>query len=252
MDLALMNCPLRGSVALGWRQTRCPRVIRRFETMIIRSGLIENLPHVAKDAFETHWREVHGPLAVKLPKLKGYVQNHIVERRDGPRGALHRVDGISQLWFDDVDAMVTGMSSPENDACVVDISGFLARVTLAVQEPGTWVGDHLRWRDGAKLMAVFTGHNDAAELEKSFAAALPTIDSGPVAYRFNRVVKGEFIVDATVARSDEPVSAILEAHFESDEDRRRFIDSDLVTRSAGAPAATVLAVRPFVFLVPGA
>ena len=44
-------------------------------------------------------------------------------------GATH----LNVGWFDDVDAMVSGMNSPENDACVVDISGFLARVTLAVQ-----------------------------------------------------------------------------------------------------------------------
>ena len=218
--------------------------------MIIRSGLIENLPHVAKDVFEKHWRDVHGPLAVKLPRLKGYVQNHVVEQRDGPRGALHRIDGISQLWFDDVDAMVKGMSSPENDACVVDISGFLSRVTLAVQEPGSWHGAPALAEKSAKLMAVFTGHGDLSALEKNFAAAVKIADGAPVAYRFNRVIKGDFIVDPTVARSDEPVSAILEAQFASEEDRSRFLDADAVSRSAGTPAASVLAVTPFVFLAP--
>jgi uncharacterized protein (TIGR02118 family) len=248
MDLALMNSDRRGSLAYSPFTT----ATRRVRPMIIRSGLIENLPHIAKDAFEKHWREVHGPLAVKLPKLKGYVQNHIVERRDGPHGALHRVDGISQLWFDDVNAMVTGMSSPENDACVVDISGFLSRVTLAVQDPGRWRGSSRGATGGEKLMAVFTGPGDIAGIEAAFDAAVRTVANAPVAYRFNRVVKGDFIVDPTVARSDEPVSAILEAHFAGNEDRRRFLNADMVSACAGTPAATVLAVTPFVFLAPPA
>ena len=108
-------------------------------------------------AFSRHWREVHGPLAEKLPNLRGYVQNHILARGDSPASQLHRIDGISQLWFDDVDAMTIGMASPENDACIADISGFLSRVTLAIQDPGGWVGAGGMTIGGAKTMAVYLG-----------------------------------------------------------------------------------------------
>ena len=105
--------------------------------MIIRSGLIQNRSGVDPDAFDRHWREVHGPLAALLPNLRGYVQNHVTARLDTLADtSMHRIDGISQLWFDDVPSMVTGMDSPENEACVRDISGFLDNVTLFVQKPG--------------------------------------------------------------------------------------------------------------------
>ena len=107
--------------------------------MLIRSGLIKNFDSVDTDAFSRHWREVHGPIASRLPNLRGYVQNHVVDRGEALNSdVIHRIDGISQLWFDDVDSMAAAFVSPEQDACVADISGFLEKVTLAIQDPGAW------------------------------------------------------------------------------------------------------------------
>src|SRR5271156_6601354 len=107
--------------------------------MILRSGLIENRKGVGEADFARHWGEVHGRIAARLPGLAGYVQNHIVARAPLTRSSgMHRVDGVSQLWFKNLDAMRAAMDSPEQEACVKDISGFLERVTLAVQIPGEW------------------------------------------------------------------------------------------------------------------
>lgn len=72
--------------------------------MIIRSGLIRNRDGVDFAAFSEHWRRVHGPLALRVEAMRAYRQNHILARlpaREGDR--LHRADGISQLWFDNVE-----------------------------------------------------------------------------------------------------------------------------------------------------
>src|SRR5260370_33578658 len=74
--------------------------------MIIRSGLIRNRDGVDFAAFSEHWRRVHGPLALCVEAMRAYRQNHILARlpaREGDR--LHRIDGISQLWLDDVESM---------------------------------------------------------------------------------------------------------------------------------------------------
>ena len=74
--------------------------------MIIRSGLIRNRDGVDFAAFSEHWRRIHGPLALRVAAMRAYRQNHILERLPAPQGErLHRLDGISQLWFDDVGSM---------------------------------------------------------------------------------------------------------------------------------------------------
>ena len=50
----------------------------------------------------------HGPLAAKLPGLRRYHQNHVVDRAQRgityARGGLD-FDGFSELWFDDLPSM---------------------------------------------------------------------------------------------------------------------------------------------------
>lgn len=217
--------------------------------MLIRSELIQNVDHVDVDAFSRHWRDVHGPLAEKLPNLRGYVQNHIVDRGNSAASKLHRIDGISQLWFDDVDAMAMGMASPENDACIADISGFLSRVTLAIQYPGGWVGAAGRTASGAKAMAVYSGEEGTfPTVEREIAEAFASGTGAPTRYRTNRVVTGKFIVDPSIARSEAPLLAILEAYFADDEARSRFLATNPLTASGRAGPAAVLAVTPYVFI----
>ena len=45
--------------------------------MIIRSGLIKNRDTVDFGEFSKHWKDVHGPLARIVPRMKAYSQNHI-------------------------------------------------------------------------------------------------------------------------------------------------------------------------------
>jgi uncharacterized protein (TIGR02118 family) len=217
--------------------------------VLIRSGLIQNFDHIDVSAFSKHWLEVHGPLAAKYPNLRGYLQNHIVGRGDTPPNGLHRIDGISQLWFDDVEAMNIAMESQENQACIADISGFLARVTLAIQDPGVWLGSSRGPTGGSKLMAVYAGEErDFAHIEEGIAAAF---DGDPTAaYRINRIISGQFIVDPSVARSDAKLLAVLEAYLADDIARSGFLKSNrLVARGGLAPAA-LLAVTPHVMVRP--
>jgi uncharacterized protein (TIGR02118 family) len=226
---------------------------RETKTVLIRSGLIQNFDHIDVGTFSRHWREVHGPLAAKVPNLRGYVQNHIVARGDTPASDLHRIDGISQLWFDNVDAMTAGMASPENDACIADIAGFLSRVTLAIQDPGAWVVTKGPPATGAKIMAVYSGDATAFQrVEREIANAFRAGPVVPTSYRVNRIVTGQFIVDPSIARSDAPLRAILEAYFTDNEARSRFLATNPLAAPGRLSPATVLAVTPHTFLSPPA
>ena len=76
--------------------------------MIVRMGLLTRKPGTTAERFRRHWREVHGPLAARMPGLRRYHQNHMVDASplgigSSPEG--WRLDGISELWFDDVASM---------------------------------------------------------------------------------------------------------------------------------------------------
>ena len=101
--------------------------------MIIRSGLIRNRDGVDFAAFSEHWRRVHGPLALRVEAMRAYRQNHILARLPARQGdRLHRVDGISQLWFDNVESMRVAMELAEQRACIEDIREFLSDVTILI------------------------------------------------------------------------------------------------------------------------
>ena len=48
--------------------------------MIVRMGLLQKRADLEPHEFRKHWRDSHGPLAAKLPGLRRYHQNHVVDR----------------------------------------------------------------------------------------------------------------------------------------------------------------------------
>ena len=68
--------------------------------------------------FQRYWREVHAPIASKIPGLKKYVQNHSTP---GPDGTDPPYDGVAEMWFEDA----TSFETPEFEATVADTANFL-------------------------------------------------------------------------------------------------------------------------------
>jgi len=77
------------------------------------------------EAFQAHWRAVHGPIVAGYPRLRRYVQSHVRlgRYRKAPPPAC---DGIAVLWFDAVDDMRAGTSSEAAIAARADGDRFLA------------------------------------------------------------------------------------------------------------------------------
>jgi len=71
-------------------------------------------PELGPEEFRRYWLERHGPLVRSLrgalPMMRRYVQSHTL---DGPasdavrasRGAKEAYDGITEVWFDSLEAM---------------------------------------------------------------------------------------------------------------------------------------------------
>lgn len=76
-------------------------------------------------AFQSYWRDRHGPLAAKVPGIERYVQCHVSPGiyRAG-REPIY--DGVPISWFADADALRASGSTPEYEAVRRDEANFLA------------------------------------------------------------------------------------------------------------------------------
>ena len=71
-------------------------------------------------AFERHYREIHTPLVRKMPGLKRLEIAHMT----GSPAGEPKYYMIAELYFDDKDAMMAALNSPEGKAAAKDVMGF--------------------------------------------------------------------------------------------------------------------------------
>lgn len=78
-------------------------------------------PDMTREEFKVYWMHQHGPFFMRNADAMGakkYVQSHTVdtplnEGLRSSRGMLPEYDGVAEVWFESVEALVAGMSSPE-------------------------------------------------------------------------------------------------------------------------------------------
>ncbi len=75
-------------------------------------GFLKRKPGTPVEAFQKHWREVHGPLGARVPQLRRYEQCHT--RLAAYAGGREPTwDGVALVWFDDDQAMREAVLTPE-------------------------------------------------------------------------------------------------------------------------------------------
>lgn len=82
-------------------------------------------PGMAVEAFQRYWREVHGPIAARIPVLRRYVQSH-TRRSAYEAGRAPAWDGLAITWFDSTEAIRAATTTPEYAQAVADRGHFLA------------------------------------------------------------------------------------------------------------------------------
>jgi uncharacterized protein (TIGR02118 family) len=73
--------------------------------------------------FFNYWEKVHAPIGARIPGVRRFVQSRrIVVPQD-----KHQADyeGMVELWFDDVDALLAARRSPEWKASTEDEANFI-------------------------------------------------------------------------------------------------------------------------------
>lgn len=110
--------------------------------MIKTIGLLTRKDGWTHAQFVKHWVEVHAPLALAVPGLRRYVQNHIQGERTRADIAETEVevDGIAELWFDDQAALEAAARTPEMKALHADGAKFIGRIKSYVVEEKVVIG----------------------------------------------------------------------------------------------------------------
>lgn len=107
--------------------------------MTVRMGLIRKKADWGFEQFNSYWRDRHGALAARAPRLREYWQNPVTDRLqrgiDFARGPWD-FDGFSQLWFDDTrqadQAFGSGTLAAE---LMADEQHFLGDLHIVTAEP---------------------------------------------------------------------------------------------------------------------
>jgi uncharacterized protein (TIGR02118 family) len=85
---------------------------------------VHRKPGMDVAAFQRHWSEIHGPLVVRIPQIRRYVQSPA--RPGGYRnGKQPLYDGTAEVWFDSTDAMRESARAAEYRAVRDDESNFI-------------------------------------------------------------------------------------------------------------------------------
>lgn len=225
--------------------------------MIVRMGLLSRRPDLSADAFRQHWRDVHGPLAARLPGLSAYHQNHIVDRRQ--LGVDHRrggwdIDGISELWFASEDAMDAAIASDAYQAVRDDSPAFLARTRVVAVEQRTPVPFTNPSGGWIKRMSFLRRHDHVTpedfrrewfDVHAGLVKAFPTL----LGYRQNLILRREDEPGSISGYDAVPADGIVEMWFANEEALQASFGSPAATRSQAHAHDFIAEITPFLVQV---
>lgn len=104
--------------------------VHRVKDLPVPAGAVKNIefvnqrPGLQLGEFRRYWREVHGPLAAKIPSILRYEQNHLEPRAYGG-DTPPRYDGLAITWFESTAAMRAGAETEVYRATRADEANFL-------------------------------------------------------------------------------------------------------------------------------
>jgi uncharacterized protein (TIGR02118 family) len=90
---------------------------------------INRKPGMTDEQFFHYWEHVHGPVGARIPGVRRLVQSHRIRVPGDAREA--DFDGMVELWFDDVEALLRARRSPEWQASGEDEKNFIDQSKVA-------------------------------------------------------------------------------------------------------------------------
>lgn len=81
------------------------------------------------EEFFRYWKNIHGPIGARIPRLRRLVQSHRVILPGDEHGPDY--DGMAELWFDNVEDLLAARQSPEWKASSEDEANFIDHKKVA-------------------------------------------------------------------------------------------------------------------------
>lgn len=95
--------------------------------------------------FDSYWRDVHAPLAQKVPGVTRYVQRHVIPNPEtGEPDNGFGIDGLVILDYASREAMEAGWASEAGQIALADVPNFLGEHFVVELEDFVVVGE---WTD---------------------------------------------------------------------------------------------------------
>lgn len=97
--------------------------------MIVITFLLRRRPEIEAAEFHRYWRDEHGPLVARHAPVLGIRRYSQLHTLDGVGAAIAQsrgcepsdYDGVALVWFDSVDALAAGATSPEGTAAGIEL-----------------------------------------------------------------------------------------------------------------------------------
>lgn len=192
-------------------------------TTTLRMGLIRKKPEWTDEAFRSHWRDSHGPLVARLPTLRGYRQNLVVDRLqrgiDFARGPWD-FDGFSQLRFDEAARADEAFTQGDLASAIrADERHFLGELHIVTVEQTEVIAlpakpDGLLKRISLLRRPIAQSEEDFRREWKVHAEHVRRMP-GVSGYRQNVVVAREFEKGTPCTYAELPIDGIVELWFEN-------------------------------------
>jgi uncharacterized protein (TIGR02118 family) len=86
-------------------------------------------PGMTDAEFFHYWEKIHGPIGARIPGLRKLVQSLRLNVPDDSH--VPDFDGVAELWFDDMAALLAARKTPEWRASSEDESNFIDHRRIA-------------------------------------------------------------------------------------------------------------------------
>jgi uncharacterized protein (TIGR02118 family) len=90
---------------------------------------IRKKPELSDTEFFDYWKNIHATIGARIPRLRRLVQSH---RLNVPGDRYQPdYDGMAELWFEDMEALLAARESPEWRAATEDEGNFIDQTKVA-------------------------------------------------------------------------------------------------------------------------
>ena len=103
--------------------------------MVTRISLLCRKQGMSAEAFRKYRRNLHAPIASRMPGLRRYVQQDVTAvlgLLGGSTSAMEQPDGVAEVSFDNEEASKASLASPEGREAVRDLSNFCVAISTFV------------------------------------------------------------------------------------------------------------------------